>query len=407
MIPLLSRKCITILAIGLVIGVLAGIGYWYVSPVQLQVQLGWPPIQLAGLLSPPSPVYSTSVFIEPLAQGGDGQPQKNLQYLAEGWAYRLNTTPFYDFVAEELGDDIPWLMASAQAVHNPIDPEERDTTQISLAQMKAIVAKPQYDGLVTRVDVTVMGETELEALYIAQNIPELLQEFLIQEGLASEMAQYEEDLSKLELVKAQLEVATSELARSPLPGNSTYTQLQASQIATEAKIVALDNELDGLSAQLAALIGSGNMTGSTHDSLLNRIEAVSSDLAIARNLLDSLKFELEGASLNADYEIARATVSALLYELETVSDRIALPPSVEEVQTDIQDLYIALEPSPAEPIYPDRVRGRNAVMMGAVLGVGGAWLGVNRKVLIQRIRSYFPSSTPQQDETDGEREVEE
>ena len=63
-------------------------------------------------------------------------------------------------------------------------------------------------------------------------------------------------------------------------------------------------------------------------------------------------------------------------------------------------------PTPADIVPVDKIRGRNALMMGAVVGVGGAWLGLNWRRLLRRMRSSAHDATRLGDD-DEEREDEE
>src|SRR4030042_6211826 len=69
MVPLLSRKSIIVMSLGLVLGILAGLGYWYISPVNASFQGKWPPVRIQANFGGTPTMYGSTVIIEPTAEG--------------------------------------------------------------------------------------------------------------------------------------------------------------------------------------------------------------------------------------------------------------------------------------------------------------------------------------------------
>ena len=114
-------------------------------------------------------------------------------------------------------------------------------------------------------------------------------------------------------------------------------------------------------------------------------------------------FYLDGLYLNMDYVVADAEVGALEGLLDYISRELASYNINGLEDPEIIDRLVIGDPSESELVPLDRVRGRNALMMGAVLGVVVAWLALNRKDLISRLRPV-PATTARVEEDDDELE---
>ncbi len=383
MIPLLSRKSIVVLSFGVVLGIVAGLGYWAISP--LQFQLGWPPITAPDLPA----LHESTVEIEPAVQGALGESYKTLQRQAEDIAWRLESTPFYGFLINRLSEDKPDFAESAETIHNALawgmeDPE-------AIAGVKVIDIKVTYEDIMTRVAVRAYGQSPEEADWIAASVPVLLREYLVAEEIEVQLAQYQEALVRIDSLKEELSIAREELSSlSPL-GNTTYLELEASLIMARALRDSLRDELYALADGLAGLTAAGATGADEYNRILNQIELVSADLARVQQQADTLELQLEGGAYggatNLDYVVAYNKVSELSSELDNLSRSVAVVPTTTEVEKVVESRFLAFEPTPALEVPVEKIRGRNAVAIGAVLGVGFAWLGLNRRQLMARLKS--------------------
>ena len=102
MVPLLSRRSLIVLAVGLIIGAALGLGYWAIDPV-VDFQAGWPPVRASNS----QPVYESTVDIEIVHKGSTYTSVKTIQRVGEYWAAQMNTTPFLEFLSQWLAEHAP------------------------------------------------------------------------------------------------------------------------------------------------------------------------------------------------------------------------------------------------------------------------------------------------------------
>ena len=399
--PLFSRLSIVVLSLGLIVGIIAGFGFWYISPISVRASLAWPPIEVDGLTDSLPTFYRSTVAIEPVAFGGADVSGKVLQRQAENWASRMESTPFYDFVSGELSDLIPGIADSAAALHAPVEEGERDPTLI-----KRLDVKLEYGDLVTRVQVRAFGRTELEAALLAGAIPELFEDYLIAEEKDLRLAEYNYSLSKIDEVRGELAKARDELAALLPNADTEYKDLDAARFVAEAIVAALETQIVSLAQGLATFVAAGSVQEVEYQDILSQLERVRVELAEARGELDGIELKLEGGSLDVEYEAAQAKVAAFMRQLQDLSLTISSPPTDESVEEFVRNRFVAFDPAPSGVVSQDRVRGRNAVMMGAVLGIGGAWLGLNRKGVLGYIRETLRSKGSEGGEYGEDREDE-
>lgn len=303
MVPFFSRRSILVLLLGLILGSLLGLGYWYVSPVKTEV--GWPPVHLEGLND--SELYQSTVTIELMAPGAGYTSVKGLQRLGEYYATKMATSTFLEFLSE-----------AQPAYRYPHTPEE-------LAEMMRVRYDWKNEG--PAIEIRVTSTDEGEAFYLASIVPEVFQDYLIEQ----EGDLYQDTLEKFDSVSAALVEARRELA-ALTPPQADHVELDLSYVIAEAKVEALERELGSLAKELASLSNGGSM------------------------------------------------------EPEELSYLIIGDPSTPEV------------------VPPDKIRGRNALMMGAVFGVAFAWAGLNFKGLVRRLRPspYTASRLEEEDEEEIE-----
>ena len=382
MVPLFSRRSILVLSLGFILGVLGGFSYWQVSPIEFQV--GWPPIK--GLTDSPPTVYESIAKIEPVARGAASTSTKTLQRRAEYWSYRLQTSFFYEFLSQELAEQFPEYSHSTE----------------ELALM--ITARVKYvEG--SAVELKVTGQSKEEVTLLAAMVPELFRDYLIAEEMAEREKEYQNALEQLDKVLADLIQPSSELDSLEAQIEAERSDLEAASVVANAEIAALQLELDGLSAKLTALITEG-IAGPQYDDTLTQIASVSASLAEARIELHSLEGQIRYPEESPEYIVAYAKVDALLKELRSLASYVASPPVPDAVEEEVYGLFVTREPSAPAIVPLERIRGRNALMLGAVLGVGIAWLGLNFRWLVRRrSSSHVVTSTWEEEDEDMEDEA--
>lgn len=396
MVPLLSRKSIVVLSLGLVLGILAGLGYWYISPVNVSFQGKWPPVRIEANFSPAPEVYGSTVVIEPVGQGMY-VATKDLQRRAEYWGYKLGSSPFLDFVSEKLAEQSP----------------EYSHTPEELANMTKV--KVNYTGPITTVVLTVSSKSEQETQFLAGAIPEFLQQDMISGELGKASENHKNQLLQIEEVEGNLEEAQKELDAltanstanmtdgiSRAPGSAYWnTDLEAKLIAANALVQSLNAEVVSLTNRLTSLI-SGNSTLEQLQYVTDQLDRVSAALVDARNNQARLQAQKE-ASLTT-IEQASAKVATLSTTLDNLNRQLILLPASAVVENQVRGQFYVHDPSPTFIVPTEKIRGRNAVMMGAVGGLAIAWLGLNFKRLLRRNDESSPEiNAPEIDQDrDGE-----
>ncbi len=368
MVPIFRRRSIIILAVGLIIGAAAGLGYWAVSPVTLNVQAGWPLIRIEGVFDSPPAVYGSTVTVEPLGTGVAPTDRTTLNRRAQYWAYRLTSYSFYDFLGRELAEDVP----------------EYAHTSEELAQMTRV--RLMWGDVGTTIEIQATSQSAEESRFLATLIPQVFESYLIAEDQAMQEAQYQGSLQRFNTVKLALTEAQNELAALTSNGEAEHEDLDAAYRTAVAMIGALQIQLDNLASRLASFIAAG-LGGAEYQETLAQIERVSAALAEATKERDDLEVQMQVESGDVDYAVASAKVRALAGQLNNLAAVLTSPPTELDSEQAVSGLFMAREPSSPTPVPVDKVRGRNALMIGAVLGVCGAWLGLNFKGLVRRARS--------------------
>lgn len=379
MIPLLSRRSVIVLVIGLIIGVMFGLGYWALSPTIAEMGT---PAQVSTIGQPDGGPYESIVDVRFNNRGITYMSVKELQRQGEYYAAKMDNLPFYRFLSQKVAEEAP------QYSHSP---EE-------LAEMMRIRYNWSSDN--PAIEVTVTGDDAQEVLFFTQNIAEAFEDYLVTEEQDVQSEQYQDGLKERDNIKAALAEAERELAALKLQGKVYDLSLDPDYIALSAKIVALEAEVAARASELATLLADGN-TG--HD-YLDAQKAMSR----ASNALSEAKIELSNLEAQATlndlegslaYLNASAKVQSLNAQLDDMNASLALLAAGNIEGARLLSFNNAGEPSLPTPIPPERIRGRNALMMGALVGIGGAWLVLNRKWLANGMPAS-PEAVPEDNEED-------
>jgi len=369
MVPLFSRRSILVLSIGLIVGILGGLGFWYISP--LHFQAAWPPVSFRAAPT----LYASTVIIEPVAKGAYYTSTKTYQREAEYWAYKLASSPFYNFLSSQLAKDAP----------------EYSHTPEELALMTKV--KVTYGDVMTVVQIKVSGDNKDEASYLADATPYYLQKQLIVEEMETASTQYQNTLLNIQDKQAELAKANAELdgltvdgVTPPTDGVADDSSSEADLAVAKATVQALNSQLAALTSQLATLIA-GNSTGEEYQYTKSQIEMVSIALTEARANQARIEAKKQTSSISTEYTIASSKASGLAKEIDTLARSLSSLPTEATVQNEVQGLFYAHDPTDPAVVPTDKIRGRNAFMMGAVVGLCVAWLGLNFRGLVRQVGS--------------------
>ena len=375
MVPLFSRRSIVVLSIGLIVGILGGLGFWYISPLHFKAE--WPPVSVRAAPT----LYASTVIIEPVAKGADYTSTKTYQREAEYWAYKLASSPFFIFLSGQLAKDSPTY------AHTPDE----------LAQM--VNVKVKYGDVMTVVQIKVSSESKDEASYLAGGMPNYLRAQLISEEMDQASTEYQNTLlsiqdkqAELAKVNAELDILSIHTTAPPTDGVAATDGIaddqsgEADLAVAKATVQALNSQLGTLTAQLASLIA-GNSTGEEYQATKTQIEMVSIALTEARANQAAIEAQSQSSSVSTAYTIASAKASGLSKEIDALARSLSSLPTQVTVQNEVQGLFYAQSASDATTVPTDKIRGRNAILMGAVVGLCVAWLGLNFRGLVRQVGS--------------------
>jgi hypothetical protein len=234
---------------------------------------------------------------------------------------------------------------------------------------------------VPAIEVRVTSADAGEALLLASSIEDVSLDYLIAQEVLRRSLDYQQSVAQIEKVQAALLEAERERA-ALVAGQTTYDiTLEPEYMRIQAEITALQLQLGTLAGEAARLVVEGD-TGLNYTAVLDQMTEVSTALSEARKKLASL--QARAAVDYFDQRIAYSTVDAKVRRLQGQLDRLTETLALSEIG--IVDTSIAFRnltgPSIPAEVPPDRIRGRNAVMMGGVFGAGLAWALLNRKWII-------------------------
>ena len=372
MVPFLSKKSIITLVLGLLLGVGLGIGYWALSPKISELSSD---ISAAGV--PEDGPHQCTTSIQIMQLGSSYMSVKELQYQGEYYAAKANTLPFFEFLSEELDEQAPQYAHTAEELYNLV-----------------LIRYDWNSDTPGTIEVTVTGSNAQEALYLAGLIPHSFRSYLAAEESRIQQQEYADILAEIEDVRLDLLDAENELANVVLSGSVYDADNDPEYIALQATIAALDIELQNQAAQLAYLMAQ-NETGEDYFYSVAVVGRLSDALAEARNELAILEAEgsVEHFVENREYITAQAKVDTLNQELTDLTLILTRYSAAGTVDPSEIDYLVIGTPSEPTAVPPDRIRGRNAAMIGGICGIGVAWVAVNRKWIIGQLTASGTTET--------------
>jgi hypothetical protein len=368
MVPLLSKRSIFLLSIGLIFGVGLGMAYWAFSPSISSALERLTSGQLGATESRAGP-HQSIVSIELTNPGSSYTDLRELRYMGEYYSARANTYSFFAFLSEKLESEEP------QYSHTPDELEQMTTIRYD------------YKAESPAIEIAAVGNSDQEALLLARFIPQVFQEYLIEEENKIQQQEYEDTAKDMKTTRIALLEAEKELAKYPY-SQSSKIESDADYLALRSKVVALEIELDNWAGRLAVLVALGQ-GGTDYAIAKESVQRTSTALASAKQELSALEATAAAQFLPQELEHQRAQVNVdiLRGRLSELANRLTLTLGEDADEPDIISYFAVGKPSPAVPVEPERIRGRNAAMMGAVFGMGAVWLTMNRRWLAKQMSS--------------------
>jgi hypothetical protein len=383
-VPLLSRRSILILSIGLIVGAGLGMGYWAISPSIVGTGAGGLPIGDDAS----STVYESRVPIMVSAPSAAYVDAKDRSRQAEYWQSKFDSPVFFEFLSSEITEKAP-------------------NYSYTTSELRQILSS-RFDGYSPEFQIIVRSHSEKEVKLLVSIIPDILRDYLVAEERAAYQELYIEAQKKFDIVQTDLTEARRQLDALVPAGGFITPEQDSAYIVANAKVAALERQLQDLFTEIASYIASG-LSQTEYQATLLKIDRVGAALAEARTELANLRHDIEENNRNQDpaYVLASARVETLSTELASLASNLTSLSMKSAEQPEVLRLFAISQPLTPTVVQPDRIRRRDALLMGGVIGVGFAWVGLNFKGLMSMVRS---SSVPvarreEEDDVIGEDDV--
>ena len=230
----------------------------------------------------------------------------------------------------------------------------------------------EIEALESQIDIIMNGRIDAETGLPITGLAEMIATGTTT-GTAYEIAKYQLDTTSQALANDRKQLAV-------LESNANKNQVQLSLDIRIAQA-----ELDTQNARLAVLLE--DLQSLTYESdatnNLEKYDKTSTALSKARQELAALEIKLTGTQLpqNLDYQVAQSRIDTLNNELSVLNDSLSSTfVSTGGALAAIDSLAIG-NPSVPEVLFPDRVKARNALAIGAILGILIAWAILNYRWL--------------------------
>jgi len=388
-IPLFSKRSIIVLSIGLVIGIGIALFYWIISPNLTALsssgtqQAGSVEGGLAEMLGiAPSGPYSSRVNVQIVNPGSEYKTLGTLQQIGEYYAAKANSLPFLQFLAQELSQAPFDHEFTVDELYNNISFEYDYSSALPAIKIN-VIANTEDEAIMlaeilpqTFRDYLVAEEKEQrqkqyentlieigsvkDALYQAQqelndiNSNKILDqnpEYIslqakvdaLQQLLDLQASKLVENVDEKDVqneyysLEARLDVITDQLAREQENLKNISLQMnnlpvdEASYLTLEAKVNALQNQLDflmtgdALTVGMADLIANGDTASETYKTLKTKIDTASAELAVAKKELQEINSETatSQSETKPEYQISQIKINTLKAQQEAILERLS------------------------------------------------------------------------------------
>jgi hypothetical protein len=267
-------------------------------------------------------------------------------------------------------DEIVSLLTDAEGELNTLE------LQITLSDSSSFSAelislKAQVNALEIELDRLMLGDANTVGLVT-----------MIAQGLTKDDYQYANALrlvnqTSQSLVETRQRIAVLE---SEANSNVDLTLYQDYQLA-QAKVDNLRSQLSTINNKLVSLTlqsdsGLGQLT--IQESFkLTSVALTGAKVELAT--LESSYSNTDYVSADLDYQLAKAKVDTLSRQLDSLTASMTALIATDVDTTQITDSFVAGNPSTPVPVLPEKIRMRNALMIGAIIGIVLAWAVLNFK----------------------------
>ena len=314
MVPLFSWQTLITIVIGLIVGIALAIGYWIVSPslgmsetsgegevttVEGGTVEGGKAPGLFGLLGMEhTGTYESRVKIQIVSPGSEYITVASLQQRGEYYAAKASSLPFFEFLSQELAEQIPGRTYTINELDN------------------MIATRYDWNSQLPTILITVVGNTEQEAVLLAELVPQVFKDYLIVEESEKQRHEYQNTLAEIESVKAVLYTSEQEL--------NTFTRKEIlndpDYIALSSRVEVLQRELDNRLLELGTLITMGDNIQREYEETMQKAESVGTALIEAEQKLREM--DNQGDSNDVSYDVAYIMLNSKIAALESELERL-------------------------------------------------------------------------------------
>jgi hypothetical protein len=299
MVPILSLKSVISLAIGLIIGAMIGLGYWAISPF---VEFGGDS-SLISVESNGPDLYESTAIMGITSEGTSYTSPQNLRQYGDFYLSKMSTPSFFSFMSEKLAMQAP----------------EYSHDSRELSQMTTIKIIYDYWNNVPALRVQITSSDAEETYFLSNIMVETFSEYLTLEEHTTQADAYQaykaqwEDVN-VALIEAELEMSSLK----PYRDDPAYIEFNA-------KIIALEAQLQQQSEELSILIASGdideynNLIEKEYQQTLQEIKTINTALSEANQKLAAIEAQkgiISISSNDSDIITLKSKIRALEFEID-------------------------------------------------------------------------------------------
>jgi aminopeptidase N len=281
--------------------------------------------------------------------------QNRMQY----YIARAQTMPFLTYLSDKIAQEKPEYKLTADELSALIKIQTDDFTSAPVTNYRVIV--------------TTANQSQTE--YLVVRMPQAFKDFMIEEATTKAAQQYQDLLKDIESTKAALVQANHELNALIPSGVTGSVELSSDYVVVSAKLKGLQERLDLLTTQVAALTQAGKADDPAVSALTASINETTAAVVKAQQQLSVMRGRSWDGNnpVSLQYKMAQDKVTNLDQQLtKLVGQRDALQFSKVDLST-ITDYLVVERPSAAAHPAP-LLKLSTALIGGAVVGAIVAWI---------------------------------
>jgi hypothetical protein len=311
MVPLFSWRSITVIAIGLIIGLSLGLSYWAFSPSSVVTEEE--PTNDGGFLqsigigpAPPTEPWVSEVKIQVVNPGSTYVSMTQLSSMGIYYAAKVKSLPFLQFLSNDLAENSPMYRHTVDELDEIINTKYDSNSEQPTFLLRVIT--PTAD----------------ESLFLANRVTAVFQDFLMSEESNQEQQMRNNLLLDIEDVKIAIIEAEQEVRTLEAQGVSGIIN-DPQYIALNTRVTALESELVRQASVLATMnfeenTDGGNTREKEYENTLLAIDLVKKDIVEAQQKLNILLDQQTEADITNDpkYINLTAEIGALESQIDII-----------------------------------------------------------------------------------------